>query len=579
MASQQLIDYFQQLKNLIEKNGLTAEYVDILKKAAMVAISEDKDIQFGLEITEYAKRSCESMVEKQGYTIWDLEKYCFANHTQYELIDKWYEILLIEAQNMVLDSYLLYLEKNRLPKDRFYAPKRKQFLKIELIQSLQDMIDDKLDVLSISLPPGTGKSTMEKFFHSAVCGWFPDEYSLFFSHSAGITRMYYDGILDIMTNSDDYTWGEIFPDCKITNTNAKMEQININRYKPFPNVQTASVGSEMAGKVRASKFLFVDDMIGKIEEALNKNILEKLWGIYSTDALQRKTVDSNDKPCKEIHIATRWSVKDIIGRLKEQLKDDPRARFIAVPDIDPETGLSNFNYDFKGMDEEFFHKQERFMDEISYRCLYKNDPIEREGLLYHENELRRYSSLPIREPDAILGICDVKNKGTDFMFLPCMYQYDDDYYLVDCVCDDNSDYGIQYEKLTNIILNHNMQQCEFESNAGGDRVSFEVNKRVEENGGRCNITDKPTETNKETRIIVNADWVKKHVLFRDKETYTSKDDYGIMMSWLLSYSIVGKNTHDDVPDGLANFCLYVTKGNRIGKCEPVRNFMWYGGRR
>ena len=141
-----------------------------------------------------------------------------------------------------------------------------------------------------------------------------------------------------------------------------------------------------------------------------------------------------------------------------------------------------------------------------------------------------------------------------------MFQYGEDFYMVDCVCDDTTDYGIQYEKLTNLILRNNMQQVEFESNSGGDRVSYEVANRLAQFGARCNITDKPTETNKETRIIVNADWVKKHVLFRDKELYKPKDEYGVMMSWLLSYSVVGKNHHDDVPDGLASFALYVTNG-------------------
>lgn len=319
--------------------------------------------------------------------------------------------------------------------------------------------------------------------------------------------MYYDGVLDIVTNTDEYLWNDIFPDLSVTSTNAKMQQFNVGKYKPFPSVQTTSVGSENAGKVRCNKFLLCDDMIGKLEEALNKNTLDKLWSVYSVDARQRK-LDG----CKEIHIATRWSVHDVIGRLQRLYAGNERCRFIAVPDIDPITGESNFDYEFMGFSVEFFQDQELAMDDISYKCLYKNAPIEREGLLYHDDDLRRYASLPLREPDAILGICDVKNKGTDFMFLPCMYKYDNDYYVVACICDDNTDYGVQYERLSNLIVDQKMQQCEFESNNGGDRVSYEVNKRVEEKGGRCNITDKPTETNKETRIIVNADWVKKHCL-------------------------------------------------------------------
>lgn len=466
----------------------------------------------------------------------------------------YWQALKFEAPHL-FDSYMLYLEKNRIERERFYAPKRPQLNKIGLIQALQDLEDDKTDILSISLPPGTGKTTIEKFFASWVIGRHPEDFSLFFSHSSDITRMFYDGVLDITTNSDEYCWSEIFPDVKFHSTNAKKETINFDKYKPFANLQCTSVGSKNAGKVRANRYLYCDDLIGGIEEALNKNTLDKLWRIYGTDAKQRK-MDG----CKEIHIATRWSVHDVIGRLIDIYENNSRARFIAVPDIDPITGKSNFDYKYNGFSVKFFHDQELTMDEISYKCLYKSEPIEREGLLYTDEELRRFITLPIAEPDAVWGICDTKNKGTDFLFLPCMLQYGNDFYLTECVCDDNSNYGIQYERTSDLIVNTGMQQCQFESNNGGDRVALEVSKLVEEKGGHCNITTKYTESNKETKIIVNADWVKKHVLFRDRENYKPKEDYGKMMGFLLSYSVRGKNPHDDVPDGLASFALFVTTG-------------------
>lgn len=402
----------------------------------------------------------------------------------------------------------------------------------------------------------THNTTLEKFFASWIIGRHPEDYSLFFSHSGDITKMFYTGVLDITTNGDEYTWNEIFPNVRLSSTDAKRESINFNKYKPFANLQCTSVGSKNAGKVRCNRYLYCDDLIGGIEEALNKNILDKLWRIYGTDARQRKL----NEQAKEIHIATRWSVHDVIGRLQLIYAGNDRARFITVPDIDPETGASNFDYKYNGMTVEFFNDQELAMDEITYKCLYKNEPVEREGLLYTEEEIRRYLDMPLCEPDAILGICDTKNKGTDYYFLPCFYQYGDDFYLADCICNDNSNYGVQYENSANLILSHKMQQCEFETNNGGDRVSHEVAKLVKERGGRCNITDKYTTSNKETKIIVNADWVKKHVLFKDKSLYTAKEDYGVMMSFLLSYSVKGKNVHDDVPDGLASFALYATNG-------------------
>lgn len=559
MASKEIQKYVNDLENYIKIKGFDEQVIDAYCQAAHTAIITEKDVIFGLKVSARAKELIEGFVQKKtGGTIWDLEDYCKKTDVSYDILNKYYEILKLEAPYK-FHSYLLYLEKNREESEKFYAPKMEQLNKHGLIQAMQDLEDDKLDILSISMPPGTQKTTLEKFFCSWIIGRHPKDYSLFFSHSDDITRMFYDGVLDITTNYEEYTWNEIFPDVKLHSTDAKRQRINFDKQKSYANIQCTSVGSKNAGKVRCNRYLYCDDLIGGIEEALNKRTLDKLWRIYGTDARQRKL----NEQVKEIHIATRWSVHDVIGRLKQIYAGNERVRFIAIPDIDPVTGKSNFDYKYNGMSVEFFHDQELGMDEISYKCLYKNEPIEREGLLYHDDDIRRFVSMPIREPDAILGICDVKNKGTDFMFLPCMYQYDDDFYLLDCICDDNTDYGVQYERLSNIIVEHNMQQCEFESNSGGDRVSYEVNKRVEEKGGRCNITDKPTETNKETRIIVNADWIKKHVLFKDREKYSPKDDYGIMMSWLLTYSVVGKNEHDDVPDGLANFAIFVTKPNKI----------------
>lgn len=470
----------------------------------------------------------------------------------------YWRFLLLEAPYL-FDSYLLYLERKRAEQNKFYEPKMEQLNKHNLIQSMQDLEDDTLDLLSISMPPGTQKTTLEKFFASWVIGRHPDDYNLFYSHSGDITRMFYDGVLDITTNATEYCWYEIFPGVKLKSTDAKREQINFNSYKPFPNLQCSSVGAKNAGKVRCNRYLFCDDMIGGIEEALSKPRLDKLWSIYSVDARQRKL----NELVKEIHICTRWSTHDIIARLQRIYAGNDRCRFIAVPDIDPETGESNFNYKYNGMSVQFFHDQEMAMDDVSYRCLYKNEPIEREGLLYHEDDLKRYMELPLHKPDAILSIADTKNKGTDYFFQPAFLKYGDDYYLTDCICSDESDYEIQYQNSVNLIMRNKVEAAHYESNNGGDRVSFEVNKRLKDAKYYCNITQEYTTANKETKIIIYAPWVKEHVYFKDKSMYTAKEDYGVMMEQLLSYTTAGKNIHDDVCDGLASFA------KRQGAPKPI----------
>lgn len=496
----------------------------------------------------------------------DERKYCFAYSKavkdialrQYaetlkpEWDEMYWQAMLWEAPEL-FESYLIYLERKREEPERFYLPKREQLNKHGLIQAMQDLEDDKLDLLSISMPPGTQKTTLEKFFCSWIIGKHPKDYSLFFSHSGDITEMFYKGVLDITTNNIEYKWAEIFPKVKLQATNAKAETINFDKYKPYANIQCTSVGSKNAGKVRCNRYLYCDDLIGGIEEALNKNILDKLWRIYSTDARQRKL----NEQVKEIHIATRWSVHDVIGRLQRAYEGNDKVRFIAIPDIDPETGESNFNYKYNGMSVAFFHDQELMMDEVSYKCLYKNEPIEREGLLYHDEDFERYYELPDREPDAILGICDTKDRGTDFCFLPIFYQYGDKYYWEDCAYD-NGAIEIVDELCASVIIKHNPHSVQFESNSAGGRTADAINEKIK---GKCRtrITKKFTTQNKETKIIVNSGWIKEHVLIKDKSKYTPKSPYGKAVAALMSYTVAGKNPTDDVPDGMGMFAEYVAK--------------------
>lgn len=572
MASSSLISVVSQYEKYIESNGINESVVNAYIEAAQVALQTEKDVEYGLKISARAKQLAEKFIfDSTGGTAWDLEKFAFKNKVQYDILDKYYSVLLAEAQNKIVDSGFMYLEKKREPKERFYMPRRKQFLKIGLTQALQGMIDDKYDILCVSLIPGAGKTTVEKMFNALVAGWYPKDFSLFYSHSGDITRMYFDGVYDIVTNSDEYTWSEIFPNLHVTSTNAKLEQFNIGKYKPFPSVQCTSVGSKNSGKVRSSKYLLVDDLIGGVEEALNPTILDKLWNKYAVDARQRKIQDTDGHNCKEIHIATRWSVRDVIGRIQNMYAGNPRVKVIAVPDIDPETGESNFDYEFSGFTKEFFEDQQLLMDDISYRCLYKQEPIEREGLLFPDDKIRKYLNLPHGEPEIITAQCDTKGKGTDYFVMPILQKYGEDYYCVDCVCDNTADYEMQYENAANVITNNKVQECEFERNAGGDRVAMEVNKRVLSKGWVCNITDMPTETNKEARIFQCSNWILQHVIFKDSQLYSPKEPYGVMVGLLKQYSVSGKKQLDDVPDVFSNFALRITQSNKTAKIEAAIN--------
>lgn len=566
--------YCRKIDELVKTKGATTKYCEARYKAAQMykehgykAFAYRQTLLAKNELHQIVKRNTRSISpDGKGFDLFELDDYCKEHGVETTENKLFWDILYLESQD-IFDSYLLYLEKDREPKERFYYPKRDCLRKTGIVQGMQDLEDDVLNILTISMPPGTGKTTLLKFFATWVMGKRPDSYSIFYSHSDDITRMFYDGILDII-KSEEYKYAEIFPKAFIQNTNAKGQRINLNNYSPFETLQCTTVGAKNSGKVRVSGdgYLFCDDLIGGIEEALNKSRLDTLWGKYGTDARQRKKDGA-----KEIMIATRWSVHDCIGRLQLIYKADPKVRFIAVPGINKETGKSNFEYKVDGFSVEFYEDQKKCMDDISYKCLYDNEPLEREGILYHADELRRYTELPPREPDAIYCIGDVKNKGTDFMIFPVLAQYGKDYYCIDCVCDDDADFGIQKQKIANLFFRNKVQLAEFEANNGGDRFADDVDEVLKAMGGFTGISTKFTESNKETRIYANAPWVKANVLFKKESMYSEKEDYGVMMAWLCRYSVAGKNTHDDVPDAFANAALYFTRGEQKGTASAVFN--------
>jgi predicted phage terminase large subunit-like protein len=472
--------------------------------------------------------------------------------TDGELISKLYQqhrnTLRFLAPND-FDSYIQFMEWERDPKKKFYVPRR-PVLKTA-VKGLQDLEDDVLDILGISMPPGTGKTTLALFYLTWIGGKYSDEPTLTGSHSNAFIRGAYDECLRMMDKDGEYLWREVFPTVSISNTNAKDCRIDIGNRKRFETLEFTSIGTGNAGLYRAARLLYCDDLVSGIEVAMSKERLDKLWEIYTTDLRQRKIGDH----CKELHIATRWSVHDILGRLERQYGNDDRARFIVLPALN-ENDESNFDYAYGvGFSTKAYHEQRDIMDDVSWRALYQNEPIEREGLLYSEDELRRYYELPDQDPDAIIAICDTKDTGKDYGFMPVAYLYGSDYYIEDCVCT-NALAELTDACLAAVLLKNKVQSCRFESNSAGGRIADKVYKEVIARGGITHITKRFTTSNKETRIVVNAEWVKQHCLFKDKSRYAKKSQYGDMINMLCSYTMTGKNKHDDVPDGMAMFAEY-----------------------
>ena len=444
------------------------------------------------------------------------------------------------------DSYMLFAEWNREPSKKFWMPRRRVLKPIA--DDLQALADDKLDLLSISLPPGTGKSTMAIFYLTWLAGKYPDQPILTGSHSNSWVRGAYDECLRIMDMKGDYLWYEVFPGVQVTNTNAKDCRIDLDKRKRFETLEFTSIGTGNAGLYRAATLLYCDDLISSLEVALSVDRLQKLFSIYNTDLRQRKIGEK----CKELHISTRWSTFDYISMLEQAYENDPRAKFIAIPALN-ENDESNFDYAYNGFSTKFYHEQRDIMDNANWLALYMQSPVDRIGRLYDPDELRRYFELPEYEPDAIISVCDTKDRGSDDCVMPVAYVYGDNYYIEEIFCDDGKPEVVD-ELLIQTLLKHKVQISCFESNAAGGRVAQTVQAGVKARGGITKIETRYTTQNKETKILANSPWVKQHCLFKD-DTISDKN-YKKALNKLCAYSVSTRSKHDDVPDAFSQLALY-----------------------
>lgn len=485
---------------------------------------------------------------------WNKElRQLIAKSPQSEEMWKIYKASLLFDAKDEFDSFCLYIELER--EKKFYAPRRKQLKKI--VDALQRLEDDEIDILCISCPPRIGKTTLALFYICWLAGRHPKESVLASSHSRSLLGDLYNECLRIMDINGEYLWHDVFPLSGVVRVNAQDMKIDIDHIRRFSTLQFGSVEQQLAGRCNASALLYCDDLVEGIEEAMSKERLAKKIRLYTVNLEQRKEASQDlGRMAKELHIATRWSVNDVIGHIQRREEDNPRAEFIVMSALD-ENDNSNFEYKNNlGFTTEMYRKMRQdFIDadeEMSWKAIYMNEPIEREGLLYDRDTLKRYDELPSSNPDGIVAIVDTKTTGKDYCFMPIAYVYGDEWYIEDLVLDNGEEQVIE-ERLVNKIIDNGVQMVDFESNSAGSVIASNVSKALKERGSRCTVKTHHTQANKETKIIVNAGWVKEHCLFKMDD---GDKEYKKMLELLCSYVQMGKNKHDDVPDGFAQLSIF-----------------------
>lgn len=391
-------------------------------------------------------------------------------------------------------------------------------------------------------------------FLSWIIGKYPEYTELATSYSDNITTSFYIGVMEIVQSP---RFKEIFTDAPLITQNAKREEIWLKVAKRYPSIMFVPIDGSMTGRAEAGKYLYCDDLVSGIEQALSVTRLEKLWQTYTVNCKQRKK-----DGCKEIHVATQWSVHDVITKLSRENENNPRCKFINMDCFD-ENHESNFNFT-GGFSTEYYLELERTMDKLSFDALYRGKPVEREGLLYHKDELKYYFSLPKGKPDSIVAVCDSKNMGKDFVSSPIAYVYGNDVYIDDVVYN-NGLPEITRPLVANKWLEHKVVRADVEMNNGGNYYAEDLDKLIKDKNGKTSVRLFFSANNKNVKIITYADFVKKNFIFREESTYDRNSEYARFMNDVLNWTQLGNNKHDDAPDSLAMLAQLIQDltGNQI----------------
>ena len=487
--------------------------------------------------------------EDRGRIVYGMQDVCEVRDLN--LMERFSDLLyrsLLFGADTYFDDYLQAVEYGKPYDKKFYAP-RKRYLK-RYVDAYQKILDGEGDFLSISMPKRCGKSQMGINFTCMMSGRRPDRSTLMEGTGDALVNSFYQGCLEYLQNTEEYHFHEIFPESPLVQTNADTKIINLEKKKRFPTIMCRSIDSRQVGLSEATNLLYLDDCVEGHEEAKNRERLDAKWEVISGDILGRAIEGTPIVIC-----GTRYSLYDPIGRLQETMrKQGKRMIIIETPSLDPVTDESNFEFELEGkkiFTTQYFRDQRNMLSSEQFEAEFQQQPFEAKGLTLPRDELNFYFNLPVDvDPDGIFAFCDTAEGGGDFTAMPVLYIYGNEWYLEDVVYDDGPP-NITKPKCVHALMNNKVSSVTFESNNAGMYYARDVGKLLEEKGYVCNVKSKRTISNKETRIELSSDTIKKHVFFKDPSTYERGSMYDLFFREITTHTRTGKVRHDDGIDSLS----------------------------
>lgn len=467
---------------------------------------------------------------------------------------------------MDFDSFAQAMEFDRQPQSRLWLPRRKCLWR--LYRELQWFeTDAEAEFLSVSMPPRTGKSSVAGLFMTWHMGRHPRPSNLMTAHSDKLTKHFYTQEL-MYVSSPEYRFKDIFPDSQLVWQSSEDEAFSLKQKLSYPTCTCRSVEGTLTGAVEVGEggILYSDDLIKDLEEALSPRRLDAKWDAYINQCYDRRKMGS-----KQLMIGTRWDVDDPIGRMTRLHDGEPGYHVLTIPAIDPDTGLSNFGYQFGvGFDATYYMDMRRTTDSATYAAKYDGKPQVREGQLFSPDSLERYLQLPQGEPSAVVAVVDTKGVGSDYAAMPVAMKWDGSpkWFITDVICDNGTPEAVN-RRVANLIASAHVQRVRFESNSAGGKVADDIAAMLSGMGALCSVEKKYTMSNKETRILAASPWIIANCIFRDVSLYDSQSDYQRFMDQLCGFVLDGKNVHDDAPDSMSMLADMLTKSVKA-KAKAVR---------
>lgn len=544
------MDYVKLANNIVRhienKPYDQGAYIDLL---SLCRQWEGIDFQAAHDLNEKLRSLCAKQL-----------RVCNPKEAQ-KFYEAWRKSLLFDAPYK-FDAFMTYIELDRKPEKRFYAPRR-HYLK-PMVQGFQDILDKKLRLLTISMPKRAGKSQTGINFVNMISGKYPDRATLMEGTGDDLVKSFYNGCLEYLTVPNEYLFYDVFPEARLVQTGADTKIINLKSKSRFPTIMCRSIDARQVGLSEATNVLYLDDCVEGREEAKNRQRLDDKWEVISGDIMGRAIEGT-----PMVFTGTRYSLYDPIGRVQEYAQREGwNWRAIEIPALDPITDESNYEYEREGQKiftTAYFREQRELLSSEQFESEFQQQPFEAKGLLFNKDELNYFFELPPdREPDTVIAVCDTAESGSDSTAMVILKLYGEDVFVADVVFDDSPAEATK-PQCAKKLVEHKVSTAVFESNNAGAYYSRDVDTLVKSLGGRVSIRTKRTISNKQTRIEFASDGIKKHFYFKASSTYQRGGQYWAFMKEVTTYTRSGKVPHDDAPDvlSLAENELRMLEGGKI----------------